>query len=199
MEGAATVFVAILIVAIAASMIALSMPWVGEKIQESIDVSEVSSIKTQFDSCNNMIIETARTGSTNKCIFSVSKGRVTGSQEGINYEVVSSASICDQQDWIQIDEKRHIWQKCEVSGNERIFDIRWKFPSELEIQGQQIVGNQLRGETPIANILFNNPIEFTTITLYILFKYREGEAGNIVEISRVDVNPANITLSIKIS
>jgi len=199
MHGAATILQAMLIMIIATSMVTLSMPWVLEKIQESMDVSEVGSIKSQFGSCNEMIIETARTGSTNKCIFSVSRGRITGTVEGINYGLVSSADICDQSEWVQIDEKRHIWQKCDVSGDKRIFNMRWKFPSQLEVQGQTIRGNQLRGETPIANIIFNNPIDFTTMTLYIVFEYREGEAGNIVEISRININPANITLNIKIS
>jgi len=199
MKGVSTLLIAILLMVIVVSVMIIAMPWAGEKIQESTDITEVKSIKSQFDYCNDMIIETARTGSTNKCIFSVSKGRITGTREGINYGVVTSAKICDQQEWVQIDEKRHVWQNCDVSGSDRIFDMRWKFPSELEVQGQGMVGNQFRGDYFLGNINFGGPINFTTLTLYILFEYGEGEAGNIVEISRVDVNPYNITLSIKIS
>lgn len=189
---------ALLIVVVAISLISLSLPWAMKTIGESMDLNEVNSIKSQFDTCSDRILETARTGTTNKCFFNIDRGKLTGDVRGLDYKIISSAKICDQHDLIKIDERRHIWQSCSVSGENRIFEMLWMFPKELNITGEEIKGSKMRGESEVGSISFKDePIEFKTLSLEVNFQYQPGESGKIVELSRVGVTEQNITLKVK--
>ena len=163
-----------------------------------MDISEIDSIKPQFDDCNEKILETARTGTTNKCIFSIKRGIIEGKKEGIEYKLLSTAPICDQHNLVEIDERTHLWQACNVSAGNRIYSLLWYFPLQLKINGTGVGGNQMKGQAVAAQINFNNPIVFKTLTLYAGFEYTPGEAGDIIEINRVNITETNVTLKIKI-
>lgn len=205
MHGAVTILQAMLIMLIAISLVVIALPWVLDVIGEMMDISEIKGVKSQLEMCDEKIIETSRTGSTNKCLFSVSRGELTGSREGLNYKLISSADICDRHSWVLINEEKHIWQKCDVRGDKSILELRWNFPKEIKIEGQQFVGNELRGETIIGNINFGEgppygeDIEFRTLSLYVEFEHQPGETGNLIEISRVSITAEDITLKIKIT
>jgi len=200
MKAAPSVLQAVLILLIALSLAAMALPWATENIGTSMDLSEFKTIKSQFDECNERIVETARTGSTNKCIFNIKRGEVTGRQEGIYYRIISNAPICDASPLVEIDPRNHVWQECNVSGKQRIYGLLWKFPSALNVSGESIEGNQMVGQTTIGDIEFEDqPINFNTLTLYVNFQYQSGQTGSIVELSRVDVTQTNVTLKVKIS
>jgi hypothetical protein len=173
------------------------LPWATSSVGVFMDVSEIRTVRSDFQSCNSKIIETARTGTTNKCIFSVTRGEITGREDGIHYNIVSEGNICQEHPWKEVDEENHIWQKCEVSGEERVLYLKWMYPSTLEVSGN-IIGTQLRGTSPFAEIEFNNPVRFITLTLYVEFLYNPGESGNMIEISRINMTQDKITLKIKI-
>ncbi len=192
-----TIIQVLLIMLLIASLVTIVLPWTTSSVESFMDVSEIKTIKSDFQHCNDKIIETARTGISNKCIFSVTRGEITGKEDGIYYKIISKANICQEHPWKEVDEKNHIWQKCEVSGEGKILYIKWMFPSSLEVVGD-IIGTQLRGATEFADIEFNNPVRFITLTLYVEFVYTPGEKGNIVEFSRLNVTEEKITLKIKI-
>ena len=199
MKAAFTILQAMLIMVLALSLVSMALPWTIETVGQSMDLAEFKTIKSQFDECNERIIETARTGSTNKCMFNIKRGELSGRTEGIYYKLLSSAPLCDASTLVEIDPRNHIWQECNVSGKQRIYGLLWKFPSSLNVSGQGIQGNQMAGQTTTANISFLNPINFNTLTLYVNFQYQPGQVGNVVELSRVDVTQTNITLKVKIS
>jgi len=206
MHGAVTILQAMLIMLIAISLVVIALPWVLDIIGEMMDISEIKGVKTQLEMCDEKIIETSRTGSVNKCLFSVSRGELTGSREGINYKLISFADVCDRHPWVLINEEKHLWQKCDVRGDKSILELRWNFPKEIKIQGQQFVGNELRGDVPIGNInfgdeplLYGEDIVFRTLSLYVEFEHQLGETGNLIEISRVSITAEDVTLKIKIT
>lgn len=200
MKAAFTILQAMLIMVLALSLASMALPWSIETVGQSMDLSEFKTIKSQFDECNERIIETARTGSTNKCMFNIKRGELSGRGEGIYYKLLSSAPLCDASTLVEIDPRNHIWQECNVSGKQRIYGLLWKFPSSLNVSGQGMQGNQMVGQTPLAQINFaGQPLNFVTLTLYVNFQYQPGQTGNIVELSRVDVTQTNITLKVKIS
>jgi len=197
MRGAVTILHLILLVVVILSILIMAMPWTMKTLGESMDITEIKSIAPQFKACSEKIIETARTGTTNKCVFSVSRGEIKGRKEGIDYRIVSTAEVCDQQDLTLIDDRSHIYQACNVSAKERFYEMFWMFPSQLKVNGTDVEGMQLKGQTPIGNIIFEDPIQFKTLTLFVEFEYIPGESGKIVEISRINITEDKLYLRIE--
>ena len=170
-------------------------------INESMDTVEVSFIKSQFDTCNDRILETARTGTSNKCFFNINRGRLTGKTEGINYAIVSTTKVCDPHPLIQIDERRHIWQKCSEVDGRSVYEMMWMFPVELEVSGSGVSGSKVEGETSSSGITIGNDgdIVFRTLSVYVNFDFTPGETGNVVDMSRVSITDDDVTLKLKLS
>jgi len=196
MKAAFTIIQTMFILLLLVILSSISFPWVIENIGIAMDLTEIKSIKSQFDECNDRILETARTGAANRCVFNIRRGEISGRQEGIYYKLISNAPICDVSPLVEIDPKTHIWQECNISGNQRVYGLLWKFPSSLNITGEGIQGNQMSGQTTVSNINFDETINFETLTLYINFQYQPGQIGNIIELNRVDITQTNITLRV---
>jgi hypothetical protein len=197
MKAVFSILQSLLIMIVVLSMLSMAMPWSIKTIGESMDLTEVKTIKPQFDKCSEGIIETARTGSTNKCFFNINRGKLTGDIRGLDYKLISSANICDPHELIKIDEKRFIWQSCSISGGNRIFEMLWMFPKELNVTGVGVEGNKMKGESSLGSIDFDEKIEFKTLSLNINFQYQPGESGKIVEMSRVNITEQNVTIRVK--
>ncbi len=186
-----------MILLISVSLVSMSLPWVIDTVGESMDMVEVGNIKTQFDACSDRILETARTGTSNKCFFNINRGELIGKAEGLSYNIVSSAPICDSHPLTKIDDRKHIWQKCSVTGKYRTYEMLWMFPKELEVNGTGVTGNMVMGEMSSGSIGFPSEIVFRTLSVYVAFEYAPGESGNIVELSRTAVTGDNVTLSVR--
>ena len=199
MKAISTIIQAVLLLVVAISLITVTIPWAIRTLNISIDLTEIRSIKSQFDTCSDRILETARTGSSNRCFFDIRNGEITGRTEGIYYRLISNGPICDQSPLIEIDNKTHVWEECNVSGSQRVFGMLWMFPKELTITGNGIEGSKMQGQSSAGNIDFGNLVSFRTISLGVEFQYQPGEAGKIVEMSRIDINDKNVTLRVKIS
>jgi len=152
MYGAMKVFGAIIIAFVAISLSIIAVVWIVPQIEKSMELSEIQIVRNQFEDCNNKIMETARTGSTNKCFFSINKGQLTANTSGINYKITSRAGICDQHPWVQINEEKHIWQKCDVSDNNRIFEMMWSFSSYIVFQLNGISEKRLGNVVEISRV-----------------------------------------------
>jgi hypothetical protein len=198
MKAAFTVIQSVLLLLIATSLISVTLPWALRIINISMDVTEIRSIKSQFDTCSDRILETARTGSTNKCIFNIRNGQITGRVEGIYYSLLSNGPICDQSPLVEIDSKTHVWQECNVSGNQRVFGMLWMFPKELNVTGTGISGSKMQGQSTAGSINFGSLVTFRTLTLNVEFQYQPGESGNIVEMSRINITDKNVTMRVRI-
>ena len=197
MKAFSTIIQAVLILVVSASLLVMSMPWALETFEISVDVTEISSIKTQFDACSDRILETARTGSTTKCIFDIKNGEITGRTEGIYYSILSNGPICDPFPMVEIDNRTHVWQECNSTGKTRIFGMLWMFPEELKVTGTGIEGSKIQGQSEAGDINFGPTVNFKTISLNVDFQYQPGESGKIIELTRVNVTDQNVTLRVK--
>jgi hypothetical protein len=199
MKAAFTVIQAVLILLVAVAMVTVTLPWAIDTVHTSVDMNEIMTIKSQFDVCSDRILETARTGTSNKCIFDIKNGKITGRREGVYYNLISNAPICDKSPMVEIDPRTHVWQECNISGSQRVFGMLWMFPKELNVSGNGVEGNKMTGSTSSGSIGFGNNIIFKTLSLGVDFKYNPGESGKIVEMSRINITNKNVTLSISIT
>jgi len=198
MRGAVSIIEFMLIAAVVVSLTGWSFPWISRIINEALDAGEVSAIIPQFKGCSEKILETARTGTTNNCIFSISRGEIKGRKEGIEYSIVSPAPVCEPHPLALIDEERHIYQKCEVIGDSRVYRLIWMFPLEIEVEGEDVAGTQLIGETSLGDIIFPPEINFITITIFVEFDYVEGASGSSVQVSRKSLTDEKIEMGVKV-
>ena len=104
---AATIIEAVFIVLIAISLIAIAFPFAVNTIRKTTDLSESTTVRNELEICNDKILETARTGVGNRCIFSVDKGTLIVDDDWIRYTIISQADICDQSDFTLLDEEKN--------------------------------------------------------------------------------------------
>ncbi|MFQ6056368.1 MAG: hypothetical protein ACE5J3_10360, partial [Methanosarcinales archaeon] len=141
MKSVVSVLQVVLIFAIAVSLIILASPWVYSSLKKSFELSEFQTIRGQFELCNDKIVETARTGTKNSCVFSISKGILSIESDGIYYKLTSSAEICDEHDWVEINPDKHLWQSCFITDSMRTYQMKWSSPDEIIFQSSIGSGN----------------------------------------------------------
>lgn len=199
MRGSFNTVEFLLITAVVIALTAFALPWITGTINESLDVGEVSSIRGQFKSCSNKILETARTGTTNKCLFSISRGKIIAKLEGLEYSLLSTTGICTPHLLKIIDEESHIYQECIDAGMTRIYKMIWMFPTQLKVEAEGLTGTKVEGGTPVGSIDFGSgPIEFRTLTLLVEFDYGTNQTGTNVELTRKSMSVDKITIGVKI-
>lgn len=198
MKAVVPVFELILIFIALISLLAVSTPWLYQYIQTSMEIAESRTVKQQFDLCSDKLVETAQTGSSNNCFFDANRGTLTAYRDGIYYKIISKGEICTPHDWVEINTEKHIWQKCDVSGDIKIYQLKWSWPSELNITGYSLHGNITRIDTKVADINFEEPAKFITITVYVEFEYREGQEGKILQINRLSITQDKVMLNVNI-
>ncbi|MDD5416733.1 MAG: hypothetical protein PHU12_02030 [Candidatus Aenigmarchaeota archaeon] len=198
MKGAVTILEAILIFAIAVSVTAVAVPWAYNALQRNLDISEMGTIRSQMELCNDKLIDTTRSGSSNKCIFSANRGKITAESDGIYYSLTSSGDICDAHSWAEVDTERHLESSCDASYALTKYNMRWRWPSSVTMEGKDFEGEILKREQTISSIEFDGDLNFRTITVVVAFEYTPGQAGKTVEFSRVALTKDNATLNVNI-
>lgn len=201
MRGAINVMEAVLILVVTVSIMFLAMPWVMSTIDRSSIISEASTMKDQLANCNDKLVETARTGSGNKCVFSPRFGTLKTEKEGIYYVLDSEFDdICDiTSDWVEINPDKHVWMKCEKIGSRRL-SYRWFWPiKSLAVEGLGLQGGIYERGSLTKQIKFIPDSQgfypFTTLTTQVEFTTSVAiESGNILEISRVGVGQGKAIL-----
>jgi type II secretory pathway pseudopilin PulG len=197
MKAAVSVVQAVLILLVTISIVSIMLPWVSSSLETSSQTAEMGTVKAQMGTCNEKIEETSRTGSANSCIFSVGKGKLYAQADGIYYQITSSRGICDQSGWIEIDTTKHLWQKCDVDVKTQ-YTLMWSWPKDMKISGESMSGKIYRLENSIADIAFNDTVDFRTLTVFIQFEFIPGQTGTILEMSRASISDENVTLKVNI-
>jgi hypothetical protein len=144
MKGAATTFMLIMVITVL--LISIMVGWTVMNTTGFFELNEITAVKQEFAECNNKIFETARTGSSNKCIFPVQRGNITGSTSEISYQIISRYRICDKSTWVLINPENNIWQMCDISGKNSILSLKWNY-TNISFQFQQIGNVQVMGQS----------------------------------------------------
>jgi len=126
MRGIVNVIISVVLIGI---IVAALLFLINASLQSSLDISEFETIKSQFEDCNRKILETARTGSINRCSFSAGRGEVVVGGDTILYKIVTNANICDESNWIKIN--GNLWHMCTVYGGSRLYQLKWDSPEIL--------------------------------------------------------------------
>ncbi len=182
MKGAVSILQAVLIFAITISLVAVAIPWVTTTIDASLDTSEMSNIRNQMALCNDKLVETARTGTSSKCLFSANRGTITAQEDGIYYTLLSKSDICDAHSWAEVDKERHLESKCDVTVA-NVYNLRWRWPKDIQMRGSDFEGVIIKG-SETKNITFDDDLHFITISVVVRFEYDKGQSGKTIEISR---------------
>ena len=117
----------ILIMTIVIFVTAMTLGWAMMNMSGFFELSEINSVKDAMAECNDNLLQTARTGLPSKCVFSLRGGEIRGTTNEIYYFVTASTRICDQSDWVLINPEKNIWQRCDVSGSQSAFSLRWNY------------------------------------------------------------------------
>jgi hypothetical protein len=158
----------VLIITVTVSLTVIILGWTVMNMAGFFEMNEINAVKQEFSECNNKIIETARTGLSNKCIFSIERGQITGTKDYIAYQIVTSEKVCDTSDWVLINPEKNTWQMCEISGRQSVFGLKWNSTS--------------------IKFLFEN-IGNVQVT---------GQSGKTIEVSRASMNETQINLLLNI-
>jgi hypothetical protein len=197
-QGVSTIIVAVLIVVISTVTAISAYSWAAPNVALSFDLSESQAVQAALESCNDRILETARTGSANQCAIPASRGVLTAKTDGLYYSLISAGHICDPSvDWIIIDADDHIEQMCnQLSQNATELDLRWRFPKQLNVQANSMTGNLSR-DTTITPVDFADT-NFRTVSVFVYMIVSPGGGGQNVELTRKDITTENVTLGVRI-
>ncbi len=168
-----------------------ALPWVNKQIQLSFDKAEIKNVKSQFMRCAEKILETARTGSSNKCIFSVSRGDLYVKEDGIYYKLSRDGKICEEHKFALIDYFHKLWERCKRVKEKWTYELKWFYPKNdsVIVNGDVIVEFPSGSKTfelinkGVASISFETPIELK---------------GKMIEVVRRRVEKDKVILSVKI-
>jgi len=166
MKGGVLTFILILLVI--TSLTAVVAYWALTNMTGFFEMTEINKVKSEFVECNDKIIETARIGLSNKCMFSVDKGNIIATSNDISYQIVSGTKVCDSSPWVMINPGKNIWKKCDVSGKENTFGLKWNY-TNIKFQFEPIGNVEVRGQS-----------------------------GSVIEIGRVGVNGNQMNLLLKV-
>jgi hypothetical protein len=117
----------ILIMAIVISVTAATIGWAMMNLGGFFELSEINNVKKEFSECNDKLLDTARTGLPSKCMFSAKSGVLQGSVNDITYYITANTKVCDSSEWVLIDVENNIWQRCDISGRQSTFGLRWNY------------------------------------------------------------------------
>ena len=144
MKGATVTLV--LIMLITALLTSILVVWASMNAIGFFEVNEINSVKKGLEDCNDKIFETARTGLSNECKFSIERGELKGTTDDISYQIVTHQKVCDQSSWVLIESEKNLWQKCDASSDGNIFSLKWNYTS-IKFQFESMGNIEIRGQT----------------------------------------------------
>ncbi len=191
MKAAINALVYVLIFAIAFIGIFMALPWAMKQMSSSVEHGEISVVKKDFLECAKRVIEAARTGSTEKCVFAANKGDLFVRTEGIYYRLTSTSKICDPHPWRVLERTNTVWSRCLLKGGVYVFELRWFYPKNDTV----VLEGSVSIETP------SGKRNYTLIgkgSLNVIFESPEGIKGKTIEIRRKLLTKDHAILSVKI-
>jgi len=191
MKASINALVYMLIFAIAFIAVLTALPWAMKQMSSSVEHSEISIVKKNFIECAKRVIETARTGSTQKCVFAVNKGNLFVKREGIYYKLASTSKLCDPHPWRVLEHTNTVWSRCLVNGSVYVFELRWFYPKNDTV----VLEGDVSVQTPSGEKSY--PLQ-TKGVLNVIFESPEGLKGKTIEIRRKLLTKDHAILTIKI-
>ena len=191
MKGVTVPLTYVLVFAVATIGAFVAFPWAYKQYEISLDTAEISVIKNDFIDCSKRILEVARIGSSQKCVFSVERGDLFVRREGIYYRLISKGNVCDEHEWALIDERYQLWQRCVKNESLKIYELRWFYPKNDTIV--------LEGSVTVT--LPSGTKEFGLSAkgyLNVEFESPEGIKGKTLEIARKLLEKDKAILSVRI-
>ncbi len=173
------------------SLLAVSIPWVYEQMQISLDKSEIVTIKNEFMKCSEKILETIRTGSSNRCVFSVSRGDLYVKEDGIYYKLASKGRICDEHEFALIDFSSKVWQKCKKSNGLWVYELKWFYPKNDTVIVDGTVVVELPSGAKSFELVNKGAVN-------VGFESSKGIKGKTIELTRKVVEEDRAILRVKI-
>jgi len=144
MKGGVITLVLITVIIVFLTIMVLG--WTMANTSGFFEMSEINSVREEFKDCNDKILETARTGLYNKCIFSVERGQIAATRNDITYQIVTNERICDASDWVIINPEKNMWQSCFISGKQTVYGLRWEMDG-IKFQFESIGNVNVTGQT----------------------------------------------------
>lgn len=117
----------ILIMTIVIFVTATTLGWAMMSMSGFFELTEINNVKDAMADCNDELLETARTGMPSRCVFSLGSGSIEGTTSEIYYTLTAGTRICDPSGWVSINPEKNIWQRCDVSGSQSMFSLRWNY------------------------------------------------------------------------
>lgn len=193
MKAVSTVVQAVLILAVIISLATVGLTVAQKIIKTSIQSAEITNIRADFLKCSDKILDTARTGSGNKCILSVSEGKLSVKMDGLYYSLAGESEICAQQEqWALIELNRQVWQRCTPSAGKNIYELRWFYPKNDVVI--------LEGEVSVVSASgMRNFSLYQKGTLFVEFDTPKDLSGKTIELSRYTAGENTTVLSVSIS
>lgn len=190
---------AVLLTTIATASAITAYFWAMPRISLSMDMSESVSVQSALASCDSKILETARTGSGNKCLIPAARGILTAENDGLYYSLSSVGQLCDStNDWVVIDANRHIELLCSVGAtNASIFNLRWRYPKSMNVSMSDMGGSMSR-YSEVVPIDFSGGSDFRTVSVFIYLIREAGITGQNIDINRRQLTADNVTLGVRI-
>jgi len=192
MKAASIILQAVLVLAIIIAAASAGIPFAQKTLGSSVESSEISYIRADFLKCSDKILDTARTGSGNKCILSASEGKISVRTDGLYYSLLSNNEICALQDWALIDVSKEVWQRCTASGNKKLYELKWFYPKNDVVL--------LEGTVTLTSVSGTQNLNlYQKGVLFIEFDSPKDLSGKVIELTRYSASENTTVLSINIA
>ncbi|MFZ3077968.1 MAG: hypothetical protein WA139_05920 [Candidatus Aenigmatarchaeota archaeon] len=192
MKAVSVILQAVLTLAVIVSVATASLPFAQKTIGISIQSAEMSNVRADFLKCSDKILDTARTGSGNKCILSVTEGRIFVRTDGLYYSLTGNDGVCASQEWSLIELNKQVWQRCSSSADKKIYELRWFYPKNDVIL--------LEGTVSLISVSGTRNFDlYQKGSLFVEFDSPKDLSGKIIELTRFAASENTTVLSINIA
>ena len=189
MKAVSVILQAVLILAVIVSVATASLPFAQKTIGTSIQSAEISNVRADFLKCSDKILDTARTGSGNKCILSATEGKLFVKTDGLYYSLTGNGEICAPQDWALVDLSKQVWQKCSPSGDKKTYELRWFYPKNDVIL--------LEGTVSLTSVSGTRNFDlYQKGVLFVQFDSPKDLSGKTIELTRYYASENTTVLSV---
>lgn len=192
MKAVAVVIQAVLILAVVVALATAGVPVAQNMIKTSMESAEITNVRSDFLKCSDKILDTARTGSGNKCTLSATEGKLSVKTDGIYYSLLGSAEICAPQDWAIVDVNKQVWQRCAPSSGNSLYELKWFYPKNDVIL--------LDGTVSLISVSGTRDFSlYQKGVLLVAFDSPKDLSGKTIELTRYSAAENTTVLSVSVS